>query len=485
MQKDKSRIKDVWRDDSLRDALVWVPDDSPVPFAASVTHAFEDASVRFSQGGETGSGFYESFASSADWHFYTFPNVHTFIMCFDDKRHVPVRKATTQASRREAMERACVRRQVRQWDWNGRSTIVSLSDDPLPPWDRLRLSHGAYARAVSDVVDLLRDTYHPPAGRRLILDEGWRILLIESTMDGRVLHPLSIPDDWRPSIGEADMSAQWYAAAVRAGQLQVPTTHLVERGRLMDEKYYQPHMTIVPPERWYVSGRVSEASVRRQWEYGDMLLVTTDTDFVTLSLGWMANIASEANIYVSIGRIHFDALGTIVSGRHVDARPHREYVNVRRLWNRVSRVHQSSEDLCALSAWSFVAFSTACGNDYTQRMSGFSHRSMFSGYLRWLRSSEARLLIERCVVADGKPLYLLDPVAFQRMLVHCYFERLHEKNRPPRVVEWPQMTEFVRQAERTQRHMPDVDALKNYYEQISWSLAYASSAPHGVEHVPL
>jgi hypothetical protein len=297
-----------------------------------------------------------------------------------------------------------------------------------------------------------------------------------------------MPDGWRPSIGEADMSAQWYAAAVRARQLNVvdrPMTHWVERGQWRDDKYYQPHMTSVPPELWYTPGRIASVAARNEWPYGDVLLVTTDTDFVTLSLGWMANIESMANIFVSIGRIHFDGMGTIVSGRHIDARVHREYVNVRRLWCRVSRVHESSEELCTLAAWSFVAFSTACGNDYTRRMTGFSHRSMFAGYLRWLRSPETRLLIDRYVVGDGKPLYLLDPAAFQRMLVHCYFERMHEKHRPPKVVDWPQMAEFVRQAERVQRHMPSVDELKCYFEQISWSLAYASSAPHGIEHVPL
>jgi len=469
MQKDKSRIKDVWRSDALRESLVWVERDAAAPFAASVRVCFEDASVRFSQGGLTGSSLYDSFVASINWHFDAFPSAHTFIMTFDDKRHVPRRKSVTQVSRREALEKSCVRRQLVTWHWDGASPIVTLSDDALPPWERLRLSAGAYARAVDDVATLLVTHYRPPPNRRLVVDEGRRIRVLETTPKGRVMQPYSMPDGWRPLIGEADMSAQWYAAAARSGAL---------------------HFNARPADHWHERRRPADAvaadALRQQWETGAIVLATTDTDFVTLSLGWMANVVvPEHNIYVSIGRLHLNDANRIVTGNAVGGRPLREYVDVRRMWRTVSRLHASADEFCVVSAWAFVAFSTACGNDYTRRMPGFSHLSMFKGYVAWLRNRRnAAMLIERRVVGGNKPLYLLDADAFQSMLVRCYFERMHEKRRPPKLLEWPLMNEFVRQAEREQRHMPNTEQLKRYFEEVSWSLAYAAAAPHGVEHVP-
>lgn len=533
MSKDKSRIKDVWRNDELRDALEWIEEGMvPERFAAEVGYVFEDASVRFSQGGSDGASFVASFADSVAWHFGAFPRAHTFVMAFDDRRHVPERKRATQGDRRRAIEATIARRAVREWSWDNESPIVALNERALPPWERLRLDAGAYARAVSDVVDCVARSVALPPARRLIIDQGHRLVVVESTRAGRTLEPRTLTDvdAVRPRIGEADLMAQWYARAVRTRSLELPPRERAAKRR----------RRALPSRHFYASPECSEVPI--EWQCGaphdrveseddddepdasradappdaynddeapSLLMVSTDTDFVVLSLALMADdehVVTDAttsqiaarrrsNVYVSIGRMHLDSAGRIVTGTHVEARAHREYVDIDRLWRRVSALHGAKSERCRDAAWSFAAFSAACGNDYTLRLSGFSHRSMFAGYRAWLADTserERRALVKRRRVDGCGDVALLDAAAFARMLVHCYRERLPARLRNAMGndecgnARWNVVSARVDEqcARQPARRMPDRARLLEYVEQVTWSLAYASTAVHGADHVP-
>lgn len=502
----------MFRSEPLANAIELVVDNGSQlarpSWAASVRTIFEDASVRLAQGppGPSGRELYESFASSINWHFAIFDDAHTFVMAFDDKRYVPERKRVAQIQRRVALAESIARRGVPEWTWDGTSTIVSIVDErPLPPWERVRANSAAYARVIDELGALLERRFAPPPGRRVIVDTGIRVSVIETALDGTtVLMPRTLLDNEKPPIGEGDMTALYYARRALSSaysRIDANVHQNYARSETFDPtmlRYYTEDTSETPmnlrllPPSMRPETPVDASNVRSVYEAGAVLLRTVDTDFLPLALVCWAGLSSSSsnhNIYVGLGRVH-RLNDKYCTGTTLDAVPHQEYFDVKRIHDELCRMH-SSETRSIVTAWSFAAFCIACGNDYTRRLHNLSHRTMYSGYKRaFLEQSSAsrnRRLVREFATSDTTPaIALLDVDAFVDLIRHAYYERLPKSRRPVLLPTWQELRQIVAEAftKNERAHMPDLATLTAYYDQVSWSLAYASGASYGAEHLP-
>ena len=443
----------------------------------------------------SGAAVYGAFTRAIDAGFADFRNVHTYVLCFDDKPHVPSRKAATQGARRDAIAASIARRNVPEWRWDGSTSIVEPhSHDSLPPWERVRIDSAAYRHALDNIVSALLEHYTPPPGRRVLVDSSSGVHVIEASWQGRVLAAYTDARH-KPAIGEADIAAQHYVARALVDERYDALEHAEARGvmRVPEEHahFYTDECTDIPRE-WRVHSETQhelvDASKRRvNYEAGDILLQSTDSDFVPLGLVAETSVARslpDTRVHVSLGVVHLDDAGGYCTSTTADARMHTEIYDMHRLATLVRRLHGATEPACMTSIWSFVAFCAACGNDYTKRLYGFSHTAFFAAYCQFI---ERRGRLVSRIHDDMLPL--VDAKAFSRFLRIAYYERLPERLRPVSwtddVPMWGEIAAVVRSTTSSERsYMPLLDDLTRYFEQISWSLVYAAVAVRGVEHVP-
>jgi len=520
MSKDKSKLKGLFRIAPLVAAADFVPLDDRSRAAVyrradSVRTAFEDGAIRFSSISQaTGREVYKAFERGINSTFAAFPRAHTHILCFDAKAHVPHRKAAMQESRRAAMAAAVARRGGPKWTWDGTSPIVANTFAPLPAWEGVRLDSRAYKHATNDIIALLLDHYTPAPGTRLVIDSEAGAMVLECTPGGIVLAPRAILHG-KPAIGEADMSALYYALWARTEAVDddddIDVVHASRATAPRDVDlacYYGLESTSVPLEmRAAASGAVStyvpRAAVRARYEPGDVVLVSTDSDFLPLGLvatlyGEQAQVAAH-RVHVSIGRVHLAAAAEplrVVTRSTAGARPHAEYYDMARVARIVRHMHGVAADPVS-AIWCFVAFCAACGNDYTQRMQGvpgFSHQAMFAAYRTLLDSGRQLvriLLLPPHLPPPPRPIPRVSPIVFARLVLECFHTRLPDQHRPvpwelgdDARPSWPELAAVVRNVMPNAAMLSSTQLLQ-YYEQVAWSVAYAATALDGKEHVPL
>jgi hypothetical protein len=410
----------------------------------------------------SGADTYGSFAWAANQAFAANPNAHTRVLAFDYKLYVPTRKSATQTGRREALEASLERRAVPEWRWDGESPIVARdSHAALPPWERVRLDAGAARHAVENIVAELLASYTPPPGRRLIIDSSAGVHVIETTLDGAdtIVYEDTAP---KPTIGEADILALHYARRARRDERPQRVASFVarrtHRQRSVDLEHYYDEPDAAAPLR-----TVDAARLRAVYEAGDILMYSTDTDFVPLGLvGQLEAAGSTVHIHVSLGSVHVTPAGDYCTSSTEGALRRTEIYDIERLQRVIGPD--------TLDVWSFVAFCAACGNDYVRRLPGVSHNHLFAAYdalsdWRLVRRMRGRMPI-------------LSARAFMRLMRHVYNERLPPKRRP---VAWDDAPTWSELAARTE--MPSADDLVTYFESIGWSLLYAAFAADGLEHV--
>lgn len=401
--------------------------------AASVRYVFEDGAIRFSAISATymtGASVCRSFARALLGYFTMYPNAHTAILCFDDKRHVHTRKSATQTARRDAMARAPA---ASQWRWDGETPIINPLDDEssLPVWTDVRRHADSYRRALEDIVRALLTHFRPPPSRRVLLDSHLGVYDIRAS--GYTLCDASA----KPDIGEADIAMQYYAELATRGD---------------DE-----------------------------WPAGVFVAVTTDTDFLPLAL-----VAGDADVLVDVGLVRrsllSDAVCTRTSGEAIE---YREIFDIARLRDDIGR--WSAPLPRRESLWSFVAFIALCGNDYVERFKYFSHERYFATYRR-LIADDRRLLVS--AFGDGD-VPIMRPRDYMRFIASLYYyERLSPATRPQSwsvddaLPSYAEIASHVRAKNRlADRWAPSGDALSANYEAVLWSLFYAATARRGKNHI--
>jgi hypothetical protein len=455
--KDKSLLKGVLREAPFADAIACLESGERHQQAATMLTFFVDAAIQMSSlsAKMTGLDVLSLFARLLDSLFsIECPNAHTGVLCFDDKTCVPARKAAMQASRREALLTTIARKRVPEWTWDGESPIIEPSRRSLPPWERVRLDSAAYARAQRDIIDWLLAAYVPPPGRRLVIDSVDGLEVLETTPGGDTLEPYADVTP-KPAIGEADISAQYW---IRRGHLSSsalgdPECVLVTRSHV---KQPAEHARYYDAETWRRVSSTTNATVaharRRDYPGGDVLLRTTDTDFISLGLVEQVRPRDTRHgVFVSLGAASLDEHNnycTSANGRTVT-----EVYDLASLVRAINRVAPTiADDVDALAShlnvWSFVAFCISCGNDYTKRLPGFSHASMFAAYRD----------LDRRLVTDVLTTPVLDASAF---------------------------AEYIRIAcHRKSATLPSREIVEAYYDQVLWSLTYAEVGVRGEQYIP-
>jgi hypothetical protein len=520
----KSKLKtDVMRGAPFAAAGLQLTEDAGalVPPAAGplVRTVIEDASVRYAAGpggrpDATGATLLESFWRPVAAAFAELPGLHTYVVLFDKKRYVPGQKAGTQASRRDALAASSRRQQVADWTWDGQASIIGKLQ-PLPPWSRLRLDGRAYAKALDELVALMVADFVPPPRCRIIFDwqGGMPPMVLEADAAGTVRTAYA-DGSLANTAGEADMAAQWYARLVRTGAMRAPgrpsgggddddddegAADLPARPMAADlaAKYYGARET------------AAAAPLRADYEPGDVVLRSTDTDYLPLSMLHYALLDPDdgppgTNVWLAMGACHvrgppcpeprsFCTKGT------AGAVPRGEVYSVRDLCAAVATLHPPDTPLPDAVA-SFVAFCTACGNDYVSRRYGLTHAIMFAAYRRapllapWAPARGAN---------DGwrPPVALVCPASFATFLRQCYWHKLGPRHWPLGLAAgggggqgqaqgtsapaWQQVGLLVRGAyTRPEAQMPTLAQARADYEALVWALAYACTGPHGHGWVP-
>jgi len=482
LSKDKSKLKAVLRQPPYAWAIELVAEGAAHSRARGVRTIFDDASVRFASLGSRRSGAdaFNAFTEAIDDAFTAYPHAHTYVMCFDDKRHVVARKASVQAGRRAALGSSNGAVVEHYWSYDGASAVVNCtSHRPLPPWAAVRLDARAYRRALDDIVAGLLERYAPPAGRRLIVDSHGGVSVLETStdlVDGavRVLAPYadSVP---KADIGEADITAQHYVARSR-----------VDEPRRAD---------VAARARDEPAVAVPDDARRRCFEAGDVLLATVDTDFIGLALAAHAASRDSACVrrtYVQLGTVYVlpDSDGAAppryCTRTTPDAERRTEIFDIERLARLACAEHDSRLDARDLAPlWSFVALCIACGNDYTRRLPGISHALMFRAY--GLVRPRPLWLVERL-----EPWPRLNCRAFARLVRAAYFLKLPEARRPATwstddsVPDWSTLAAVYRGADggTSTAPMPSPLETLRYYEQVAWSLVYAAAGTEGTAATP-
>jgi len=490
LSKDKGQLKPVLRACATTAvAISLVHTKGCYRRADAVRTVFEDGAIRFSSlsSSMSGAAVYTAFAGAINDAFAAFPNAHTYVLCFDDKRYVPARKAATQASRRAAM---AARNGGLEWAWDGTSPIVdAASHAPLPPWDRVRMNADSYREALSNVVSAVLQRYRPPAGRRLIVDSHRDVWVLETTLDDEEVLAAYEDAYEKPPIGEADIAAQHYvrrsqqneypegACRISRAPIPFPESHRCFYRECSSDV---PMAARVRPDA--MATRVVDASARCRpcYEAGDIMLCSTDTDFLPLALVAAATTRADrlVRVHVSLGLVHRNAHNEYCTSKVEDAVAFTEIYDMAHFAQALHRMHGTAD---MTSIWSFVAFCIACGNDYTRRPAGFSHKTLFAAYELLIREGRRLVSWSRPVPGVRTPVPVLNAESFARFLRIAFTARMPESRRP---VSWtdgpPTWSELAARSP-----MLNMDEIERYYEQVAWSLLYAAAAVDGVVPEPL
>ena len=112
------------------------------------------------------------------------------VLCMDKKGLMPAPKYHTQKARTHNLLAQMERQSIAPIEWKSGEPIPLMvsRDKQLPPWIAVRANRTLYRHAVSQVFDLLLETYTPPPGCRLIID----------AMDMSAVYPENL-DDWMRS----------------------------------------------------------------------------------------------------------------------------------------------------------------------------------------------------------------------------------------------------------------------------------------------
>ena len=409
----KSLIKaDLFRREPFADAVSFWPiadtgRDGPVPPMTRMI--VDDGSVRICQfqprpeleAVTRVSDLLEHLARPVLTALATHDRVHVYVVIFDKRALVPSAKAATQQKRQQAMlgtatsvhssaidddddngdgdgtEVSCGPYDdnvaMRRWPWTQASggPVVAAANDILPPWDIIRHRKGARERLVADIGPLLaayiadRLARVVSAADKTVYIDG---ALMRSDCDQGRLYWANARGETGAlpgagnTLGEADLAAQWWATW--------------------------------PPSVFPASER------------GDVLLRTTDTDYLPISLAaattttrlhvcfgtpvWVRHqdtasareaVASAAALMSSEHEVFAAAPPTpvmVCTKTTPSAVQCRELYDISRLRAIVHELHNPNvgggeEVSMAVATASMLTLCALLGNDYVTRMPGMSH----------------------------------------------------------------------------------------------------------------
>lgn len=377
--------------------------------------------------------------------------LHTYVYVFDKRALVPCAKSGTQSKRAEASQNAYAKmhggsegareadaQAEKIWAWTSRAKsgpILGANGEgleaPLPPWDIVKRRPGARDAVICELSWLLACYLSDgklPAGSRFIIDGGADAAT--HAHDTLLLCETGSAPRWVPgagnACGEADIAAQWWAA-------------------------------------WPAVANGPQGQFLR----GDVLLRTTDTDYLPISLVAFADrmrraggrAGAEHNVFVCFNTpIHVpyketanfaagqgregagrggkrereteggdgdgeeaesqafaeERAGPVVAAKKTDpdAVPCRELYDVRELCKVLANEHEVPLDGALDACVSFVAAVALSGNDYIARLPRFTYATVWSAYRGWVLRRHEGLQARAARTAPARCRFLAHAVPF-------------------------------------------------------------------------
>ena len=328
------------------------------------------------------------FSRAADDVFRAFPQCRTYIFSFDKYDYVPARKRAVQRKRDYAANTQATRNDLEPdaWQWDGHSPIASVYSLQLPPWSSLGSQRNARGHITGELVSLLCQYYHAPAGCRLVLDAPGHAApwIVETSPQGVHLKAYCA-EALANQIGEGDISCQSYARHIMRTGLSL---HADERFQNTLEA-----LDISPDDALFRSSSPEPVAPKyspNEYEAGSVVIRTSDIDLVVLALLHRSNEATPRphNVYVSLANpVHRDANSpAYVTKTALGARPFYESYDTAALFDIITRQARVGErdqygELLAIA--SFATFCFACGNDYVARRKRISHKLMHDAFIEY------------------------------------------------------------------------------------------------------
>lgn len=504
MSDGKSKIKgDVFRK-HFANAIELVPAAHAgelryAPLMRKVSAVVEDASVRLSTFTNTKFGpidaqshglidlnktwqnVVDHFLESVRYVFETpGSDVMTYVLVFDKPSFVPDAKAGTRAKRAEAFARQQEMWRVDTLPWwqaaitdatartTERKRIISSLSDKAYPWPYVMATRALRNGLIHEICTLIGAIYQPPPGKRLILD--W-----QSPDDHPAASRISVVGDGTSSD---DMQGIDVALANTCGEADMACQHYVLQ--LMRMPDLCKH---------------------------DILLYSTDSDFLTLSLMTAARWFSlqpiegmrERFVYVTMGGVSIQGnpadrvyvSKTYGTGGENGPRPYTEVFVVNTACERILKLMNRGATECSQAILSFATFCMACGNDYIANPYGIGHQTMANAFFAMCTESGEHYT--PLATQHGIDGILLNVGAYATYMRWCYYQALitartkpeHMPPKPPVACSYGEISSYVvRKWADARRHMPVRDALDANYRRLFWAVQYGWFGPFGHTRVP-
>jgi hypothetical protein len=162
-----------------------------------------------------------------------------------------------------------------------------------------------------------------------------------------------------------------------------------------------------------------------------------------------------------------------------------EVYDVHRLWQLVSGCDVAAHSTLAHleKVASFVAFCTICGNDFLANLRGVSHTNMFAAYQRFANDPAMPTLV-RFDNAE-KLTAIVNPTVYVHFVKSCYYQMLMalpgKANKPTAPVNKMSYAAVARivaaKFKDLKRHMPNEEVLELKYDRTTWCINYAVHGP--------
>ena len=252
------------------------------------------------------------------------------------------------------------------------------------------------------------------------------------------------------------------------------------------------------------------------------LILTCDTDFLSLTLMWYArfcyknratglNCLDNAPLF-AIGECQVLRTGWLQSADDFYVKPKKrkreqgapppvqpgdvggpiaalEVYDIHRLWQLVTGCNVAADsNLAALErVASFVAFCAMCGNDYLAGLYFVSRVSMFKAYKRLYNAATTTASLVHFI--DGERLTaVVNPAVYVHFIKSCYWEALmaatgqaNKPNSPASAMSYTAVARIVaNKYNNANRHMPDEDTLQLMYDRLTWCINYALHGPQSI-----
>lgn len=452
VSRSKSQLKKLYQArDQLKDAFIV----GNIPCFDSLGKGIEDSTYTFisfsgRQNHElqeeellTGASVMKFMVARAE-EFFSLPNSHTYVLAFDKKQHVPRNKREKQIRENLNDETELI-----PFVWSAETEDhVLYYDQPLPcSWESLKLNREARAQAMQDVVQMIKNHYRPPPGKRLIVDSDTYDSPLVITLD-LVGSTLECYEDerLRNSIGEADNGIMYYVQLFSTGGADVDPC----RGSIMDRPSWNGQdsddILVVSKDTdvWltlmllYEQRYKSGDFVNRVIVYtGNVKVTSVEGSKTTVQTAQALDIGLESDPFIAA--LMTDEAATVTYGRVALAPPPSQRISdSEQLTSSVgSYIDMNALIECAINHLtlpdgsvlphgpeSLFVVSIMGGNDYVDGYYGITYETLLN---TWFKFYDVIGSLVEFNEVQGRRRIAITPSRYLRLLINAFYQA-YEKN---------------------------------------------------------